>query len=190
MYFSTYCILYKIHKSPLDRKEIKPVDSKGNLPWPFLGRTDDEAEAATLWPPDAKSRLLGKDPDAGKDRRQKDKGTTEVELVRSCLSTFWERVKDREAWRAAVHGVAKSRTRLSNFTCTAEEPACQSRQQETWDLGLIPGLGRSPGGGGHGNPLQDPCLENPTDRGAWWATVHRVTESQTRRRRLSAAHSM
>ena len=54
------------------------------------------------------------------------------------------------------------------------------------DLGLIPGWGRSPGGG-HGNPLQDSRLENPMDRGAWWATVHRVAKSQTQRKQLHAS---
>ena len=73
-------MLEKTLKSPLDSKEIKPVNRKGNQPWPFIGRTD--AEAPVLWPPDAKSQLIGKDPDAGKDWRQKEKGTTEDEMVR------------------------------------------------------------------------------------------------------------
>ena len=60
---------------------IKPINPKENQSWMFIGRTDAEAEAPILWPPDAKSRLLGKDPDAGKDRRQEEKGTTEDEMV-------------------------------------------------------------------------------------------------------------
>ena len=68
-------------ESPLDCKEIKPVNPKGNQPWIFIGRTDAAAEAPILWPPDAKSWLFGKDPDAGKDRRQEEKGTTEDEMV-------------------------------------------------------------------------------------------------------------
>ena len=67
-------------ESPLDCKEIQPVPPKGNQSWIFIGRTDAEAEAPTLWPPDAKNRLIGKDPDAGKDWRQ-EKGTTEEEMV-------------------------------------------------------------------------------------------------------------
>ena len=65
----------------LDGKEIKPVSPKGNQSWMFTGRTDAEVEAAILWPPDVKSWLIGKDPDAGKDWRQEEKGTTEDEMV-------------------------------------------------------------------------------------------------------------
>ena len=74
-------VLEKTLKSPLDCKEIKPVHPKGNQPWIFTGRTDAKAEAPTLWPPDVKSRLIGKDPDAGKDWGQEEKGTAEDEMV-------------------------------------------------------------------------------------------------------------
>ena len=70
-------VLEKTLESPLDNKEIKPVHPKGNQPWIFIGRTD--AEASMLWPPDAKSQLIGKDPDAGKNQRQKEKGLAEDE---------------------------------------------------------------------------------------------------------------
>ena len=72
-------VLEKTLESPLDSKEIKPVNPKRNQPSTFIGRTD--AEALILWPRDAKSRLIGKDPDYGKDRRQEEKGTTEDEMV-------------------------------------------------------------------------------------------------------------
>ena len=65
----------------LDCKEIKPVHPKGNQSWIFIGKTDDEAEAPILWPPDAKSWLIREDPDAEKDWRQKEKGMTEEEMV-------------------------------------------------------------------------------------------------------------
>ena len=68
-------------ESPLDCMEIKPVNCKGNQSWIFIGRTDAEAETPTLWPPDAKNWLLGKDPDAGKDWKQEEKGMTEDEMV-------------------------------------------------------------------------------------------------------------
>ena len=68
-------------ESPLDCKEIKPVHPKGNQSWIFIGRTDAETETPILWPPDAKNWLIGKDPDAGKDWRQEEKGTTEDEMV-------------------------------------------------------------------------------------------------------------
>ena len=69
-------VLEKTLDSPLDCKEIKPVNPQGNQPWIFLGRTDAEAEAPILCPADSKSLLIGKDPDAGKDWRQEEKGMT------------------------------------------------------------------------------------------------------------------
>ena len=69
-------------ESPLDWKEIKPVNPKGNQPWIFIGRTDAEAEAPVVWAPDAKSQLTGKDPDAAKDWRQKERWAAEDEMVR------------------------------------------------------------------------------------------------------------
>ena len=75
------CVLEKTLKSPLDCKEIQPVHPKGDQSWGFIGRTDVEAETPILWPPDAKSWLIGKDPDAGRDWGQEEKGTTEDEMV-------------------------------------------------------------------------------------------------------------
>ena len=74
-------VLEKTLESPLDYKEIQPVNSKGSQSWIFIGRTDAEAEAPTFWPPDAKNSLIGKDPDAGKDWRREEKGNTEDEIV-------------------------------------------------------------------------------------------------------------
>ena len=74
-------VLEKMLESPLDCKEIKPVNSKGSQSWIYIGRTDAKAEAPILWPPDSKSRLIGKDLDAEKGWRQEEKGTTEDELV-------------------------------------------------------------------------------------------------------------
>ena len=76
-----FVVLEKTLESPLDCKDIKPVHPKGNQPWIFIERTDVEAEAPILWPPDAKSWIIGKDLDAGKDWRQKEKGMTEDEMV-------------------------------------------------------------------------------------------------------------
>ena len=74
-------VLEKTRENFLDCKEIKPVKPKGNQSRIFTGRTDAEAEAPILWPPDAKSQLTGKDPDAGKDRRQEEKEATKNEMV-------------------------------------------------------------------------------------------------------------
>ena len=78
---SLYLVLEKTLESPLDCKEIQPVHPKGNQSWIFIGRTDAEAETPILWPPDAKSWLIWKDPDAGKDWSREEKGTTEDEMV-------------------------------------------------------------------------------------------------------------
>ena len=105
----------------MDSKGIKPIKPKGNQPGICIGRTCAEAEAPVLWPPDVKSRFIGKGPDAGKDWRQEEKGTTEDEMVgwhhdsmEMSVSKLWEMVKVREVWHAAVHGVAKSQTRLDD----------------------------------------------------------------------------
>ena len=75
-------VLEKTLESPLDSTEIQPVPPKGDQPWIFIGRTDAEAEAPSLWPPDVKSWLFEEDPDAGKDLRQKEKKVAEDEMVR------------------------------------------------------------------------------------------------------------
>ena len=81
-WFFQIVVLEKTLKSHLYIKEIKPVNPKGNQPWVFIGKTDAEAEAPILWPPDAKSWLIGKDSDAGKDWGQEEKGAAEDEMVR------------------------------------------------------------------------------------------------------------
>ena len=72
----------KTLESPLDSRNIKPVNSKGNQPWILIERTDAEAESLILWPPDGNSRLTGKDTDSGKDWRQKEKRVAEGEMIR------------------------------------------------------------------------------------------------------------
>ena len=99
-------VLEKTLESPLDSK-IKPVNPKGNQPWIFSGRIDAEVEAPILWPPDAKSWLIRKDLDVGKDWRQK--GTTKDEMVKwhHWLKWTWVWASSRWSWRAAVHGVTE-----------------------------------------------------------------------------------
>ena len=109
-------VLEKILESPLDCKEIKPVSPKGNQPWILIGRTDTEAESPRLWSPDMKSWLIGKDPDAGNDWRQRRRGWWDemtgwhpMDMDMS-LSKLQEMQKDREAWRAVVYWVTKCQT--------------------------------------------------------------------------------
>ena len=160
-YFWTV-VLEKTLESPLDCKEIQPVYPKGNQSWIFIGRIDAEAETPILWAPNGKNLLTGKDPDAGKEWRQEEKGTTEGEMVGEPSLTWWTWVwASSESWwwtgkpgvLQSMHGVPKSRTRVSEWT--ELKPSSAILSSNSW-------------------------LENPTDRGAWQATVHGVAK-----RRLS-----
>ena len=119
-------VLEKTLESPLDCKETQPVHPKGDQPWMFIGRTDAEAETPILWSPHVKSRLIGKDPDFGRDWGQEEKGMTEDEMVRwyhrldGCRFGWTPGICDWQGGLACCQGVEKSQTWLSDWTGTGK----------------------------------------------------------------------
>ena len=184
-------VLEKTLESPLDCKEIKPVNPKGNQPWIFIRRTDLKLKLQYFWPPDAKSWLVRKDPDAGKDWRQEEKGTTDNETVgwnhRLNGCEFGQTLRDSEGQGSlACYSPWGHSVRLNLATEKLQQqqgidvsfPGWLSGKESACNVGSVPGSGRSPGEG-NDNSLQHSCLGNPMDRGAWWAIVMGSQKSRT-----------
>jgi len=131
-------VLEKTLENPLDWKEFKPVNPKWNQSWIFIGRTDAEAEALILWPPDAKSLLIRRDLDAGKDWRQEEKGMTEDETVGWQWTWIW--ASSGRWWRTGKPGVLQS----MGFQVVGQDWVTEQQQQDSfmaWSSGLVPFLG-------------------------------------------------
>ena len=131
-------VLKKTLESPLDSKEIKPINPKGNQSWIFIGRTDAEAEVPIVWPPD-KNQLIWKDPEAGKDWRLKEKRAAEDEMVNIIksedmnLTKLWEIVEDRGDWCVTIHEVTKKKQLNNNiiqtyWKCRIKSSLCDNRK--------------------------------------------------------------
>ena len=132
-------VLEKTLENPLDCKEIQPAHSKRDQSWDFFGRNDAKAETPVLWPPHAKGWVIAKDSDAERDWGQEEKGTTKDEMAGwhhgldgVSLSELREMVMNREAWRAVIHGVAKNRAWLSDWTELNYQTIVL-----VWSLGII-----------------------------------------------------
>ena len=185
---------------------------KGNQPWIFIGRTDAEAEAPILWPPGAKNWLIGKDPEAGKDWEQEEKGVIEDEMVGWYHWLNWHEFEktpgDSERQGSLVccsPWYAKNWTRLGDWTRRRWHPTpvllpgkshgwrslvgCSPWDHEESDMTerLHFHFSLSCIGEGNGNPLQCSYLENPRDGGAWWAAVYGVAQSRAWLKRLSSS---
>ena len=161
-YFWTV-VVEKTRESPLDRKEIHPVHPKGNQSWMFIGRTDVEAETPILWPPDVKNCSFEKTLMLGKIEGRRIRGWQKMRWLDGItnsmdigLSKLRELVRDREAWHAAVHVVAKSRTQLSDWT----ELSWTERPEQKFSQGFIATPAAQ---GGLRTNNRFPCLLAPQD---------------------------
>ena len=167
-------------ESPLNCKEIQPVHSEGDQPWDFFGRNDVKAENLVLWPPHAKSWLIGKDSDAGRDWGQEENGTTEDEMagwhhwLNGLESEWTPGVGDGQEGLLCCDSWSRKesdKTEQLNWTELNGMFTYMNRLTMQEIRGSIPGSGSLPGEG-NGYPLQSSCVENSTDRGAWWDTGH------------------
>ena len=159
--------------------ETQQIHPKGNQSWIFNGRTDAEAEIPVFWPPDVKNGLILKDPDAGKDWKLEEKGTTEDEMV---------------GWHHRLYGhefeqALRVDDGQGSLACCSPWDHKESDMTVRLNLLRTYRLPRWLNREGNGTPLQYSCLENPMNGGAWWAAVHGVAQSRTWLKRLSSSSS-
>ena len=174
MVFPNWCfwtvVLEKTLESPLDCREIQPVHPKGDQSWVFFGRTDAKAETPVLWPPHAKSWLIGKDSDAGRDWGQEERGRQRMmrwldgftDSMDMSLSELQVLVMDREAWRLAIHGVTKNWTWLRDWSDLIWSDGFSNSQVRMWELDLKKGW--VPKNWCFQIVMREKTLESPLDR--------------------------
>ena len=152
-------VLEKTLESPLDCKEIQPVHPKGDQSWIFIGRTD--AETPILWPPDAKTWLIGKDPDAGKDWRQEEKGTTEDEMVRLNGHEFEQAPGVGDGQGGLCSPLEGKESGLSDWTTNPSlEMSLLLKGRKLQHSSMVPSSG-------HSDDLHLPIWRKPLRRDAW-----------------------
>ena len=167
--YPTPCLFWLL-LSPLDCKEIQPVHSEGDQPWDFFGRNDAKAETPVLWPPHAKSWLIGKDSDAGRDWGQEERGQQRMmrwldgftDSMDVSLSELQVLVMDREAWRLAIHGVTKNWTWLRDWSDLIWSDGFSNSQVRMWELDLKKGW--VPKNWCFQIVMREKTLESPLDR--------------------------
>ena len=184
-------VLEKTPESPLSSKEIKPVNLKGNQPWILIGGTEAEAESLIFWSPDTNSQLIGKVPDAGKDRGQKEKRMRWLDGIANEWKWTW--ASFGRCWGTVRSGVLQS---MGSPRVRYDWATKQQWQQKLQISCIMIGWQNDKNYEVEAEKVMAPrslrcsCLENPRDRGASWAAIYGLTQSWTGLKRLSSSSSI